>query len=198
MKGLAAVIIFAIFLLSALLVVKPNFTGYTIGPESENEEIVLGYCPTMREEALSISEDGQYELKRFGSASGVLSALEAGNIEKALIGRRAKKSELPGNTEERIVESGYTLVSSEKRFIRYSELSGNEIYTHLPESAVNKILPNNANVNYVAKEKLSEKINQGKISLISWDDWKDNFELAVIIQGNKKVKYFRGVFLYSV
>lgn len=48
------------------------------------------------------------------------------------------------------------------------------------------------------KQKALEKIFQGKFVLIEWEDWQNDFELIIVVEGSKKVKDFRGVFLYTI
>ncbi len=189
------IIIITITLISILLITKPSLTGNVI---LQNEQkIKLGYCPTMKEKAISLSEKENYKLIRLGSASEVLSALNNHQIDKALIGRKAKKYEISKDVKETILESGYTLVSNNKKFIDYSQLPYLEIYTYLSEDIAENLISHNSKIIYLSKQEAINKILQGKIVLISWEDWRDDFELIVAIDGNEKIKDFRGVVLYE-
>ncbi len=195
-KQLKISVIVAILLISLFLIIKPSFMGKVVSSDNE-EKIKLGYCPTMGEEAEKIAKENNYKLIKFGSASETLANLDNELIDKALIGRKAKKYELSEGIKEVTLESGYTLVSNKKSFIPYSQLDNQKIYTYLSTDIINELVPGNSQINYLTKEKVSEKINQGKIALISWDDWKENFELIVVVSGNEKVQDFRGAFLYE-
>jgi hypothetical protein len=196
-KQLVIAIISGIFLLTLLLIIKPSFTGFAVYSEDSNEKIKLGYCPTMQEEAISLSEKNNYELVKFDYAIDVLSALKNKQIDNALIGRKAKLSEINKNTKETILKSGYTLVSKKGGFIDSSQLANYEIYTPLSESIAENLLPGYSKIIYLTKEEAIERISMGKIVLISWEDWNDNYELIVVMKDNEKVKDFRGAFLYE-
>ena len=156
----------------------------------DQESIMLGYCPTMFPEAQKLSLERDFVLKEYNSAAEVLNALRNNQINKALIGRKAKSYEINSNIKENILEGGYTLVSNQRGFIDYVELNSLEIYTYLENNTLN--LKKN-----LSKEEVLEKIKDGKIALIPWKDWNDDFELVVVMNGNEKVKDFRGVFLYE-
>ncbi len=196
MRKIQKILIIAasIFFLIIITIITPQFTGRVI----LNEKILLGYCPTMSEEAKTLAEKGNYELIQFGSASEVLFALNKGDVDKGLIGRKAESYEINEDTQEIILKSGYTMISNNKRFIDYSQLSDLEIYTYLSEEEVKKLISDNSDIFYYeTKEESIKKINEGEIVLISWEDWNDNYELVVVVDGNEKAKDFRGVFLYE-
>ena len=167
---------------------------YTGDPD---EKIRLGYCPTMLEDAKILAEQENYELIGLETASVVLSALNNKSIDKGLIGRKAEQSERSVNTKERILESGYTLVSNNKGFIDHSQLSDYEIYTYVSKYIAENLIPDSSMMVYLSKDESIKKINEGKIVMISWDDWNDEYELIVVMDRNKKVKDFRGIFLYE-
>ena len=187
----------AMVLVSLLLILKPSFTGYFIYNSEVREKAKLGYCPTMQDEAISLSQEKDYKLISFGSASEVLSALKNGQINKALIGRKAEKIEIGSTINEEVLKSGYTLVSKEKGFIDYSKLPSIEVYTYLSNELVSSLIPASSKIIYQSESEVLKQINAGKIALISWDDWSDDFELIVVMNGNEKVKDFRGAFLYE-
>ena len=195
-----SIIIFAIavvVLVLLFLIIKPSFTGYSVYNNEITEKVKLGYCPTMQDEAVSLSQENNYSLIQFSSASEVLYALKNGQINKALIGRKADKIEIDSTFKEVVLKSGYTLVSNKKGFIDYSMLSSIEVYTSLPNEVVPSLIPASSKIIYVNKNEALKQINASKIALISWDDWSDDFEIIVVMNGNEKVKDFRGVFLYE-
>jgi hypothetical protein len=195
MKTQNVIIITAVIIIAFFLIIKPSLTGDII--LQDEQKIKLGYCPTMQKEAISLSEKNNYELIKFNSASEVLSSLNKNQIEKALIGRKAKNYEIHKNTKETTLESGYTLVSNKKEFINYSQLSELEIYTYLSKKITENLIPHDSKIIYLSKNETINRISEEKIVLISWKDWEDNFELVVVMDGNKKVKNFRGAFLYE-
>ncbi|MEX0920789.1 MAG: hypothetical protein WDZ62_00820 [Candidatus Pacearchaeota archaeon] len=182
----------AVILILIFLLLKPSLTGEVV-----SQEIKLGYCPTMQEDTEILVEKENYKLIRFNSASEVLLALNNGEIDKGLIGRKAKGFELSKDIKETILESGYTLVSNKKGFVEYSQLENYKIYTYLPKDITKKLIDRNSKITYLTKEESLKKINEGEIVLISWDDWRDDFELIVVMNGSEKVKDFRGSFLYK-
>ncbi len=196
-KQISIPIILGIVLISAVLIVKLSLTGFAVYSENSNEKIKLGYCPTMQEETIILSEENNYESIKLGSASEVLFALKNNQVDRGLIGRKAKLSEINKNTKETILKSGYTLISKQGGFIDFSQLANYEIYTSLSESIAESLALKDSKIIYLTKEEAIKKINEGKIVLISWEDWNDNFELIVVMKGNEKVKDFRGVFLYE-
>lgn len=185
-----------ILLVLILMIMNNNFKSYSI---YGNEKITrLGYCPTMFPEATKLAKEKNYELVEFASASDVLVALNNNYINKALIGRKAKSFEIKQGVTEKILESENTLIAIQKGFIDYSILSLIEVHTSLPEKVVAKLMPEDQEVIYYqTKQEAINKIYDGKIVLISWDEFQDDFELAVVMNGNKKVREFRGVFLYE-
>ena len=186
-----------IALVLLFFIIKPSLAEYSVYQDEIDKKIKLGYCPTMQEDAIYLSKENDYELISFGSAIDVLSALKNNQIDKAMIGRKAELSEINQKTKETILRSGYTLVSDKKGFIDYSQLHSIEVYTYLPEKITSSLIPTSSKIIYTDKNKIIKKINDKKIVLISWDDWDDEFELIVIMDGNEKVKGFRGVFLYE-
>jgi len=191
---ISIIFITAIILISFFLIIKPTFTGNILLQE---QKIKLGYCSTMQEEAISLSEKNNYQLIEFGSATQVLSALQNNQINKALIGRKAKGYEISKDTSETILDSEYTLVSNKKSFIEYSSLSDLDIYTYLPKEVIENLIVYNFKIINLSKQEAINKISKGKLILISWEDWSDNFELVVVMNRDEKVKDFRGVFLYE-
>jgi len=186
-----------IVLAIAFFLSSNSFSGYFVA-ESSEEKIRLGYCPTMLEDAKKLAEENDYVLVKFSSASEVLTALNLKEIEKGLIGRKPENYELLYNLDEVVLKSGYTLVSNQKNFIEISELNNLEVHTYLPKEVVEEAIQNiHSIVFHESKEIALSKISEGKIVLVSWDDWQDDFGLTVVMDGNEKVKDFRCSCLYS-
>ena len=192
-------IIFITIILTAVLmlflIIKPLLTTYFIYEDNSEKrlEIKLGYCPTMYENAKQIAESNNYKLIGFDSASEVLSALKNKQINKALIGRKAYSYEINSEIKENVLESGFTLVSNQRAYIDISELSNLEIHTYFNQTKFNS----DNLIFHSSKQEALDKISQGKIVLISWYDWNDEFELIIVMDKNQKARDFRGVFLYE-
>lgn len=189
------IIILTIALILIFLIIQPSLRGNVI---QDKQKMKLGYCPTMDDDALNLAKDNNYELVKFGSASEVLSSLNNNQIDKGLIGRKAELSEINKDVKETTLKSGYTLVTNKKIFLDYSQLLSLEIHTYLPNKETKDLISNNQSIIYYgSKQEAINKISEGKAVLISWEDWQDNFELIVVMEGSKKVKDFRGAFLYE-
>jgi len=187
-------VIFVAFLAFILVSTINNITGFFV-----RETSTLGYCPTMRIDATELAEENNYKLIEMSSSAEVLQALNNGLIDYGLIGRKANLNEINPEIEEEIIESGHTLISRERQFISEYDLMGMEIHTYLDNEETEEILPNSQISYYETKE---EAINTGfqknEVVLISWEDWEDSFHLTVVFENPpKKVRDFRGVFLYS-
>ncbi len=183
--GLLGILI-AIVLIVVLL--GGAYTGQVI-----KEQKILGYCPTMASEAQLLAEEHSYLLREFDSASIVLRNLKSKEIDYALIGRKAYAHELSQCTNEMILKSGFTLVSNQRGFIDVSQLNNFIIYA--PEG-FNELNLSNTGF-YSTKQEAIKLINQRKIVLISWEDWQDDFELIIAMNGSEKARDFRGAFLYN-
>ncbi len=167
--------------------------------ENPPEIIRLGYCPTMKEDAEALAKQQGFQLVAFGSASEVLSALGKGQIEKGLIGRKASLSEISPQVRETVLRPGYTLVAYRKSYIEYSSLPLVAIHTYLPIEIVSGLIPESSRIEYHgSKKEALDKIYERQVVLISWEDWKDDFELLITMNGTEKVKCFRGAFLYEI
>ncbi len=194
--GIGLVIVIALFL---ILLNKPPLTDHiTTSPDSLENEMKLGYCPTVKEEAIALSKEKNYELMELNSASEVLALLNKKEIDAVLIGRKAVQFEITEEVKETIIKPGHTLISKEKAIIDYSNLQGIEIHTYLTKETAESIIPEYAQIIYHStKEEAISKTLEEEVVLISWDDWKDDFGLLVVMNKNEKVKDFRGVFLYE-
>ena len=199
MKKIIVLAVLVLFLSFIFIFNGFLFTGKIIGSENHlDERLKLGYCPTMKGDAEALAQENNYELITFGSSYQVLSALKNNQIDKGLIGRKAKLIEINSDVKETVLKSGYTLVSSERDFIDYHRINLIEIHTYLSQGIVESLTPFGSKIVYYNdKNEALEKLNQGEIVLVSWDDWQDEFELLIVMDGNEKVKDFRGVFLYE-
>ncbi len=180
-------------IITSIIFMKGNITGMII----QEEKILLGYCPSMELTAQEISKQNpNVEIVRKDSTIDVLENLKSNGIDIALVGRLAKSSELPNN-KQRMISSGYTLVSSSKQFIQKNELKTLTIHTALDPIIVQDILPDSKIIYYnTLEDTLREGMDQAV--LIDWDDYKDYMELVVVMEGELKDLTFRTPVLYSI
>ena len=162
--------------------------------EKEEQNLILGYCKTFERYAMALAEENELELIRFGSSFEVLSNLSSGNIDYAVIGRRAYSNEINSEILEiPLKEYGWTLVSVEKDFFEYSKIEEMEVHTYLDESKVKDFFSYKPSL--VFHEDL-ESIPKEKIALIRWEDFHDDFELIIPLDGEDKIEKFRTPILY--
>ena len=154
----------------------------------------IGYCPTMEEYVKKIKNIQDFELINLGSAGRALFFLSNGEIDIAVIGRKAKKREFEGY--EKVIGEGYTLITNSKSFISKDDITNIKVDTNVPEDIVEKEFPELENVIY--HKTLQDALSNGNIQLISWNDWNDEFELLIPInEFNNKIKKFRVPHFYS-
>ncbi len=135
----------------------------------------IGYCPTMESFVYNISKEKEFNVINLGSAGAVFMALNQGRIDVGIVGRTAKMREFSGY-KKRIGE-GYTLITNKKQMILNDDLPIIKINTALPEALVKGRFSYLKNVVY--HKTINNELSDGKVWLISWDDWKDNFELLI-------------------
>ena len=191
-------LIFIILFFGALTLIsifESNDTDEEVKGEVEETSLTLGYCKTFQRYALALAQENNLEVVNFGSSFEVLSKLMQGKIDYAVIGRRAYSFEIDDSIlETPLKEYGWTLVSSEKNFFQYPEIVNYEIHTYLNEEEVREFF------DYKPKLFFHENIEssiENEISLIHWDDFKDEFELVIPVSGDNKVEKFRNPMLYK-
>ena len=145
----------------------------------------IGYCPTMKKYLINFFGNNDFKLLSLGSARQVLSLLDNNKIDVGVIGRQAKKSEFEGVLKR--IGTGYTLITTTKSMISNDDLEMLEIHTSISKEIIKEKYPY-----------LKNTLSKGKIQLISWDDWNDNFELLIPIDDfNNKNPEFRVPHFYS-
>ncbi len=179
----------------ALVTVFEQENQEDIKGEQEKEQLKIGYCKTFERYARSLAEENNLNLVELGSSFEVLSSLANDKIDYAVIGRRAYKHEINEQTLEiPLKEFGWTLVSSEKDFFEYSDIESLEIHTYLNEDEVSNFFPAKPKLHY--HENIDEAFENG-ITLIHWEDFRDEFELVVPLESNNKIEKFRVPILYK-
>ncbi len=152
----------------------------------------IGYCPTMKPFVEKLESRG-FILVNLGSAGAVFQALNLGEIDVGVVGRRAKSREFSGFM--RRLSEGYTLVNDRKQMILNEDLGRIRINTALSKEIVESKFPYLKNVVY--RGKIPEKLDGG-VWLISWDDWRDDFELLIPVDGEyRKNSDFRVPHVFS-
>jgi hypothetical protein len=162
-----------------------------------DDKLKLGYCPSMSEEAIKIDElNDNIQLVPKSNTAEVLNSLNNGDIDIALVGRIAAQSEVYNATEKRLDE-GYTLVTSVKKFIQKNEISSLRVHTYLDRVIADELLTG-ADIIYYSdfKRAIGEGLND--VVLIDWDDYSENMNLLVVMDGELKAREFRIPILYSI
>ncbi|MFW5704615.1 MAG: hypothetical protein ACOCXG_02110 [Nanoarchaeota archaeon] len=179
-----------------VLIFVASYALYYNNLSETNETLLLGYCPTMEQEANKIASNNKnIQLIKYQSTIDVLKDLNQNKIDIALVGRVAKSSELKHGFNELRLEKGFTLVNSQKKLIHYSELKNIIINTYLSKQEVQEFLGSIDNV--IFHENIND-IKSNEIFLIDWEDYNETYELLIPIdENNLKIKKFRIPVLYS-
>ena len=193
LKTIAFLIIF-FGALTLVTVLEGDKETEDVKGEMEGKKLILGYCKTFERYAIELAEQNDLDLVKLGSSFDVLSNLKSGNIDYAVIGRRAYTPEINEKTLEiPLKEYGWTLVSSEKDFFEYSEIENLEIHTYLKQEEVQDFFSYEPSIVY--HDDIDSAFENG-ITLIHWEDFQDDFQLIVPLQGDAKVEKFRNPMLY--
>lgn len=179
-----------------LLIIGTLFFKSGLTGNATVETISLGYCPTMKPLAEKIANTNEnILLVEQSSSAQALQELNNHKIDVALIGRKAEQNEIQ-SVNERMLGQGYTLVTNTKKFIQENELTNIKVHTAIEESIANQMLPTTEIIFYSTTQ---EAISQGlqEAVLIDWNEYKDEFELLVILNGMDKSDKFRIPILYS-
>ncbi|MFP4117450.1 MAG: hypothetical protein ACLFTR_00850 [Candidatus Woesearchaeota archaeon] len=160
---------------------------------SDSDAMIVGFCPTMRRYAEQYFDDG--ELRDMGSAGNALRALNNGQIDIAITGRKARKGEISGEIQEKILKDGYTLITQPQRQINSQQLEGMNIHTHIDENIAKELLPE-AELEFhdTFDEAISEGISDAV--LVDWIDVPEDYELLVVYDDLLKDERFRTPLLY--
>lgn len=175
-----------------IFLISNNITGMAV----HNEEIMLGYCPSMEPEAIKISKlNKNIKIIRKESTIDALNSLKKGEIDIALTGRIAKESEFNG--KKRIIGSGYTLAGNTKKIVQKDELKSLKVHTALKKETANQLLPE-SEITY--HDSFENAILQGinDAVLIDWENYTGAMEIIIVMNGESKAKEFRIPVLYSL
>lgn len=157
------------------------------------ETIRLGYCPTMKPEALNLQDKNSgIEIIEFESAQMTLNELKAKNIDLALVGRKADRDEITQEThEKKLGDEVHTLIGPHKKIILLDELDNLNVYT----CASNEIRKSYPELSLIFKDC---DYRDGNVWLAPWEEYAPGFGLVVLInEQGRKVRKYRSAFLYA-
>jgi hypothetical protein len=158
---------------------------------------LLAYCPTMEPVAMRIfGLNENIALKRMDSTAEIMFDLSNGAVDIALVGRLATSLE-KGSAQELVIGTGYTLIGRQKIFISRSSLASAIVHTSVSDITAKELLPGSDIIFY---DSLDEAVSNGisDAVLISWDDFKEGYNLIVVMDGVHKAPEFRIPVLYSI
>lgn len=187
----------ALILLSLSLIqgCVPEATGNDGEPPGKPAPLILAYCPTMEPIAQEIAKENErIELMRKGSTLDVIASLEKQETDIALVGRIAKAHET--QADHRLLGSGHTLVSKQKKFMQRHDLDTIIVHTSVAPEAAEALLPETEITYHPTLEEALKAGLKGTV-LIDWRDFRDDMELVVIMEGDNKATEFRLPVLYS-
>jgi hypothetical protein len=188
-KKILAITIMVLFI---LLIFNIN----TITGAFGHEKIRLGYCPTMEPRAREYAQNHpNIVLIKQSSTAEALNNLKHEKIDQALVGRLATNNE-KGSAHETILRQGYTLVSNQRKIVQKQQLNLFTVHTAVDKIIVEEMLPLSKIIYYNTTE---DAIKHGlkEHVLIDWQDFKDNYQLVVVMDNYNKVEQFRIPVLYS-
>lgn len=177
--------------------------GFDFADQTGRLRKKIGYCPTMSVYASQLDAEG-YELVLLPSSAVVLEKLSNQEIDLALIGRRAKSFEKNSLWQELMIDPGYTLISAQNQVISESDLKKYTIHTALNEETAKSLLP--LETELVLYDTMFESVEYGlsetaggnlkQAVLIAWEDYREDYNLLVPMQGEQKAIQFRTPILY--
>lgn len=181
-----------------------SMTGMDVNIQNTEEMIVekkpikLGYCPTMSGIAKDIgSKNPHVALSPYDFTAKALQSLNNNEVDIVLVGRLAEKNEI-GETFEKRLKDGLTLVGKEKKLISVYEMQGIRIHTYVPKEQVQEYITNTDNVIFHDSFESAIKYRINDVVLIRWSDFSDDLELVIPIDDNmNKIERFRIPVLYS-
>ncbi len=163
--------------------------------DKDKETLIVGYCPTMKKYAISLYGDDS-RLREFRNSAEVLSSLRKKDIDVALTGRPARYYEVEDYIKEEMIESGYTLVTSERQDITKDMLNQLTIHTHKNRIFAEGFIPE-ADLEFHEDISSSLESKSDDAALISWNEYEDYMKLLVVHDAHLKDERFRTPFIYE-
>ena len=163
----------------------------------ENERVKIAFCPTMGVFMEELSDMDEIEQVPVPSAGQALFLLKSRAVDGTIIGRYAKRSELPEGSSFVKLRGGQTLIYRQKTGIPVEVLKDVQVITYLSPESVSHLSGFFKSVEHL--ESLEECLKYGlEIPvIIDWNDYRDDFELLIPVnRRGEKVLEFRAPVLY--
>ncbi len=164
-----------------------------------SSQMKLGFCRTMEVYARAYARVNNLEPVFLGTTSEVLEQLRHGNIDVAIVGRKAWSNEVNQNIIEKQLQPGYTLIAKEQILIQEYELSNYMVHTYVESDIAEVLLPD---LNIIYHETLEIALfyameGYPNAALIDWSDYVVDLPLLIPMSGDDKLPEFRTPFFYA-
>ncbi len=179
---------------SGLTLLLIMVVGGPLGEIHSGDGIVVGYCPTM--EGYAQEHFGEEHIIDMRSTGNALKALERGEIDAAMTGRKARTGEISYDVEEKMLESGSTLITRIQRQIHRNELNGMTIHTHIDLETAENLIPE-ADIKHYDDMETAKRKGIDEAVLVGWEEISGDYELLVVYDGILKDERFRTPFIYK-
>lgn len=167
--------------------------------EQPQTEILIGYCPTMSPYVQALVEDHPYLVpQRFDNSALAMGALQTGQVQAILIGRRAWENEHTDHLRLLLLSDGLTLIVKQPGVIRYEDLSRVRIITNENKAVIQDLLPPGTNIiHYDDFDQMRSDLDGTVALLLRWSQVlpTDNM-LVPIDQVGLKIPAFRSPHFY--
>jgi hypothetical protein len=167
--------------------------------EQPQAEILIGYCPTMAPHVQTLLEDHPYlSPRRFDNSALAMGALQTGQVQAILIGRRAWENEHTDHLRLVLLSDGLTLIVQQPGVIRYEDLSQVRILTHESKATIQELLPPGTSIiPYDAFDQMRADLDGTVALLLRWSQVLPTDNLLVPIdQAGLKIPAFRSPHFY--
>jgi hypothetical protein len=167
--------------------------------EQPQGEILIGYCPTMAPHVQALAEDHLYLVpRRFDNSALAMGALQTGQVQAILIGRKARENEHTDHLRLVLLSDGLTLIVQQPGVIRYEDLSRVHILTHESKAAIKDLLPDGASIiHYDDYDQMRTNLDGTVALLLRWSQVLPTDNLLVPIdQAGLKIPAFRSPHFY--
>ncbi|MFP4165259.1 MAG: hypothetical protein ACLFVE_14885, partial [Chitinispirillaceae bacterium] len=138
-----------------------------------------------------------FELVAFNSTMEVMSALQAGKIDIAYVGRPARESEGAGELKAFPLRAGWTLVGSSFRMIDESALEHATVHTVADSLTIRHYLPSGITIRrHDSVSAALDSCGQDEAVFLSWEDYRETYPLVIVRNSDGKLPRFRNPTLY--
>jgi hypothetical protein len=167
--------------------------------EQPQTEILIGYCPTMAPHVQALVEHHPYLVpRRFDNSATAMGALQTGQVQAILIGRKAWENEHTDHLRLVLLSDGLTLIVQQPGVIRYEDLSRVRILTHESKTAIQDLLPTGTNIiHYDDYDQMRTNLDGTVALLLRWSQVLPTDNLLVPVdQAGLKIPAFRSPHFY--